>query len=73
MRTDEELKNDILAELKWDPRIESADIGVTVKDGAVGLHGTVESFAERIAAAASKSATGIGFNATATPLPTQYI
>ena len=60
MRTDEEIKSDILAELKWDPRIESSDIGITVKEGAVGLHGVVESYAERLAAEkAAKRVKGV--------------
>lgn len=50
MRTDQEIRDDILAEIDWEPRVESTDIGVTVKDGAVTLTGTVSSYAEKIAA-----------------------
>lgn len=50
MRTDTELRFDVIAELQWDTRIKSNEIGVIVKDGAVTLMGTVESYAEKIAA-----------------------
>lgn len=60
MRTDSDIKNDILAELQWDPQIRSTEVGVTVKDGAVALHGTVFSYAEKIAAeSAAKRVKGV--------------
>ena len=43
MRTDAELEQDVLAELKWEPRISEKGIGVTVKEGVVTLRGTVPS------------------------------
>jgi osmotically-inducible protein OsmY len=45
-----DLKNEVLDELKWDPSVNEADIGVIVKDGIVTLTGAVESFAEKLAA-----------------------
>ncbi|MGE0410212.1 MAG: BON domain-containing protein [Amphiplicatus sp.] len=60
MRSDEEIRDDILAEIDWDPRIESTDVGVTVKDGAVSLMGTVNTYAEKIAAEeAAKRVKGV--------------
>ncbi len=60
MRKDEDIRDDILAEIDWDPMIESTEIGVTVKDGAVALHGVVESYAERLAAErAAKRVKGV--------------
>jgi len=40
---DEEIRRDVLAELKWDGRIQPSEIGVAVKDGAVTLNGWVDS------------------------------
>ena len=47
MKTDHQLQQDVLAELDWDPAIDAAAIGVTVKDGIVTLSGTVASFAQK--------------------------
>ena len=49
-KTDMELKDDVLAELKWEPSVDEAEIGVVVKDGIVTLTGTVESWPEKFAA-----------------------
>jgi osmotically-inducible protein OsmY len=52
MKTDAQLKDDVIEELRWDPQISDADaIGVGVKDGAVILSGHVTSYAETLAAA----------------------
>jgi osmotically-inducible protein OsmY len=45
-----ELKKDVEAELDWEPRVNAAHIGVSVKDGVVALTGHVPSFAEKYAA-----------------------
>jgi osmotically-inducible protein OsmY len=50
MSHDEELKNLVLAELKWEPSILSSHIGVTAEDGAVTLTGHVESYGQKHAA-----------------------
>lgn len=50
MKTDQELRADILAELERDARVRSTDIGVIVKDGAVTLTGVVGDFADKISA-----------------------
>src|SRR5689334_18723547 len=47
MRSDTQIQSDVLAELKWQPKVNAADIGVTVKDGIVTLTGSVPSFTER--------------------------
>src|SRR3954466_13217622 len=49
-RTDEELQRDVLAELKWEPRLQPNEIGVRVKDGIVTLFGWVDTFAKKWAA-----------------------
>jgi len=50
MKTDREIQLDVLDELRWEPSVNAADIGVTVKDGIVTLEGTVDSYAEKWAA-----------------------
>ncbi len=47
---DELLQQDVLDELSYDPRVDAANIGVTVHDGSVTLTGHVDSFAEKYAA-----------------------
>jgi osmotically-inducible protein OsmY len=50
MKTDTELQRDVLDELKWEPSVNAAHVGVTVKDGVVTLTGHVSSYAEKYAA-----------------------
>ena len=50
MRTDTTLRNDIMAELNWDPAIRHEDIAVAVHGGVITLAGTVNSYAQRYAA-----------------------
>jgi len=50
MKTDAELKADVVAELAWDPAINANAIGVIVKDGLVTLTGHLETFAQKHAA-----------------------
>ncbi|MBT8472045.1 MAG: BON domain-containing protein [Marinicaulis sp.] len=60
MKEDERIRNDIQEEIAWDPRVKTTDIGVTVKNGAVRLTGTVASYAERYAAeTAAKRVKGV--------------
>ena len=47
MKTDMQLQQDVLAELKWEPSVNAAHIGVEVKDGIVTLAGHVDSYAEK--------------------------
>jgi len=49
-RSDDEIRDDVLMELKWDPKITSPDIGVAAKDGVVTLTGFVHSYWEKEAA-----------------------
>ncbi len=59
-KTDTQLKQDIEEELRWDPRINCAQIGVTVDGGAVALLGEVDTYAERWAAEeAAKRVSGV--------------
>ena len=43
MKMDAELQRDVMNELKWEPTIHAAEIGVSVKDGVVTLNGDVDS------------------------------
>jgi len=49
-RTDEQIQDDILEELKWDTRVRPNEIGVAVKDGIVTLTGWVDSYLKKMAA-----------------------
>ena len=49
-KTDIQLKKDIEEELRWDPKVNSAQIGVTVDNGTVSLLGSVDTYAEKWAA-----------------------
>ena len=48
--SDIDLQRDVLDELKWEPSVNAAHIGVAVKDGVVTLTGHVPSYAEKYAA-----------------------
>lgn len=47
MKTDTELKADVMAELAWDAAINATGIGVLVKNGVVTLTGHLDTFAEK--------------------------
>ncbi|MDP3955416.1 MAG: BON domain-containing protein [bacterium] len=47
MKTDTQLQQDVIAELKWEPSVTAAQIGVEVKDGIVTLAGHVNTYAEK--------------------------
>jgi osmotically-inducible protein OsmY len=50
MKTDIQLQSDVLAELAWEPSIQSEEIGVEVKGGVVTLTGHVSTYSEKLAA-----------------------
>ena len=47
MKMDAELQRDVMNELKWEPTIHAAEIGVRVKDGMVTLSGDVDSYSKK--------------------------
>jgi osmotically-inducible protein OsmY len=49
-RTDAQIQSDVLAELKWEPRVQPNEIGVVVKDCIVTLTGSVDSYTKKYAA-----------------------
>ena len=52
MKSDSEIREDVIRELQWDPQVSDPDaIGVAVQDGAVTLTGQTATYAEKLAAA----------------------
>lgn len=50
MKTDAQIKQDVLAELKWDAEIDETKIGVGVTNGAITLTGHVPTYSQKLAA-----------------------
>ena len=50
VRSDTQIQADVLAELKWDARVQPNEVGVSVKDGIVTLTGYVDSYTKKWAA-----------------------
>jgi osmotically-inducible protein OsmY len=49
-KSDSEIQNQVLQELKWDTRVEETEVGVQVDKGVVTLTGNVSSYAKKLAA-----------------------
>ena len=47
MKTDNQLQQDVLAELRWEPSVNAAQIGTEVTNGIVTLAGHVASYSEK--------------------------
>ena len=47
MKTDTQIQQDVMAELKWEPAVHATQVGVEVRDGVVTLAGEVASYAEK--------------------------
>jgi len=59
-KTDMQLKQDIEEELRWDPKLNAAQIGVSVDKGTVTLTGAVDTYAAKWAAEdATKRVAGV--------------
>jgi osmotically-inducible protein OsmY len=52
MKSNEELRKDVMDEIKWDPELKNfaTEIGVAVKDGVVTLSGIVDTYWKKLAA-----------------------
>ena len=50
MKTNAQLQKDVMDEIKWEPCVTAAQIGVSVADGVVTLNGMVATYAEKWAA-----------------------
>jgi VCBS repeat-containing protein len=57
-KTDTQLKQDVEDELGWDPKVNAAQIGVSVDKGAVTLTGAVDTYAEKWAAEGATKRVG---------------
>ena len=49
MKTDAQLKVDVISELDWNPAVDADEVSVAVKDGVVALLGHVRSYAAKCA------------------------
>lgn len=72
MKTDMQLQQDVLEELKWEPSISEKEIGVAVKDGVVTLTGFVDSYSQKYAAERVTSSVG-GVKAVAEELEVKLL
>jgi osmotically-inducible protein OsmY len=60
MKTNEELQKDVQDAIKWQPLLNAAEIGVTVKDGVVTLFGNVDSYTKKLEVEnAAKNVAGV--------------
>ena len=50
MRSDAQLQQNVIDELRWDPALRDEEIGVAVKDGVVTLTGCVSSYGDKYSA-----------------------
>jgi len=50
MKTDIEIQKDVVEQLKWEPFLNAAQIGVAVKDGIVTLSGQVDAYSKKVLA-----------------------
>lgn len=60
MKTNLALQKDVQDEIRWEPMLNAAEIGVIAKDGVITLTGTVDSYSKKLAAErAVKRVTGV--------------
>ena len=71
MKTDRDLRQDVLDEFRKVPALETAEIGVGVKDGVVTLSGNVDSHNKKWAAERT-AARVIGVRALAEQIQVRY-
>ena len=50
IKTDAQLQRDVIDELRWDPTVGAAEIGVATKNGVITLSGQVDTYAKKYAA-----------------------
>ncbi len=60
MKDNAELQKDVQDAIKWEPQLNAAEIGVTVKDGVVTLTGVVDNYSKKSEAEdAAKNVAGV--------------
>ena len=50
MKTDDQIQQEVIEQLKWEPILNAAEIGVSVKQGVVTLTGIVDAYVKKLAA-----------------------
>ena len=70
-KSDTEIKNDVLLELKYEPSVKVTDIGVLVKDGTVTLNGFATSYGEKYDAVKTAKRVG-GVRAIANDIEVKF-
>jgi osmotically-inducible protein OsmY len=50
IKSDSQIKADVLAELKWDPNVDETEVGIQVHDGIVTLTGNISAYPKKLAA-----------------------
>lgn len=48
MKTNKELQDDVIDELRWEPRVDASAIGVSAREGSVTLTGHAASYAQKL-------------------------
>lgn len=60
MKSNVQIQQDVIDQLKWEPILNAAEIGVSVKNGVVTLSGIVDTYSKKIAAErAAKKVAGV--------------
>src|SRR3569833_1352040 len=60
MKSDNEIQQDVIEQLKWEPFLYASEIGVSVKDGIVTLSGQVDSYLKKLhAEKAARNVKGV--------------
>ncbi len=60
MKTDQQIQEDVMEELRWEPSLNAAQIGVAVHNGIVTLNGIVQFYSEKLTAEnAAKRVKGV--------------
>lgn len=60
MKSDYQIQEDVMEELKWQPFLKASEIGVAVKNGVVTLSGHVDSYSKKVTAEnAAKKVVGV--------------
>jgi osmotically-inducible protein OsmY len=60
MKSDIEIQKDVIEQLKWEPFLNAAQIGVSVKNGIVTLSGQVDTYSKKmLAEKAAKKVAGV--------------
>jgi len=71
MKSDLEIRDNVLAELKWEPNLDETQIGVIVEDRVVTLSGQVDDYQKKVAA--NKAAKRVfGVKAVAEDIEVKY-